>query len=76
VFIYDGYTNKKNKKNMIYFKIYFTLIFVTLIVAGVTWSLMNSDNKRSDLWFKISYISWILTLVMIIVGALTAIWFF
>jgi hypothetical protein len=63
-------------KNMIYFKIYFTLIFVTLIVAGVTWSLMNSDNKRSDLWFKISKISWITTLVMIIVGALTAIWFF
>jgi hypothetical protein len=59
---------------MIYFKIYFTLIFVTLIVAGVTWSLMNSDNKRSDLWFKISNISWISTLVMIIVGALTAIW--
>jgi hypothetical protein len=61
---------------MIYFKIYFTLIFITLIVAGVTWSLMNSDNKRSDLWFKISKISWIATLVMIIVGALTAIWFF
>ncbi len=61
---------------MIYFKIYFTLIFVTLIVAGVTWSLMNSDNKRSDLWFKISKISWITTLVMIIVGSLTAIWFF
>jgi hypothetical protein len=61
---------------MIYFKIYFTLIFVTLIVAGVSWSLMNSDNKRSDLWFKISKISWITTLVMIIVGALTAIWFF
>ena len=61
---------------MIYFKIYFTLIFVTLIVAGVSWSLMNSDNKRSDLWFKISKISWIATLVMIIVGALTAIWFF
>jgi hypothetical protein len=61
---------------MIYFKIYFTLIFVTLIVAGVTWSLMNSDNKRSDLWFKISKISWITTLVMIIVGALTDIWFF
>jgi len=61
---------------MIYFKIYFTLIFVTLIVAGVSWSLMNSDNKRSDLWFKISKISWIPTLVMIIVGTLTAIWFF
>jgi hypothetical protein len=61
---------------MIYFKIYFTLIFVTLIVAGVTWELMNSDNKRRDLWFKISKISWITTLVMIIVGALTVIWFF
>jgi hypothetical protein len=61
---------------MIYFKIYFTLIFVTLIVAGVTWSLMNSDNKRSDLWFRISKISWITTLVMVFVGALTAIWFF
>lgn len=61
---------------MIYFKIYFTLIFVTLIVAGVTWSLMNSDNKRSDLWFKISKISWITLLVMLIGGALTEIWFF
>lgn len=61
---------------MIYFKIYFTLIFVTLIVAGVTWSLMNSDNKRSDLWFKISEISWITLAVMLIGGALTEIWFF
>jgi len=61
---------------MIYFKIYFTLIFVTLIVAGVTWSLMNSDNKRSDLWFTISKISWITLLVMTIGGALTSIWFF
>jgi len=61
---------------MIYFKIYFTLIIVTLIVAGVSLSLMNSDNKRSDLWFKISKISWITLLVMIIGGALTSIWFF
>jgi hypothetical protein len=61
---------------MIYFKIYFTLIFVTLIVAGVTWSLMNSDDKRSDLWFKISKISWITLLVLFIGGTLTAIWFF
>lgn len=61
---------------IIYFKIYFTLIFVTLIVAGVTWSLMNSDNKRSNLWFKISKISWITLLVMFIGGALIEIWFF
>jgi hypothetical protein len=61
---------------MIYFKIYFTLIFVTLIVSGVSWSLMNSDNKRSDLWFKISKISWITLAVMLIGGVLTDIWFF
>ncbi len=61
---------------MIYFKIYLTLIFVPLIVGGVTWSLMNSDNKRSDLWFKISKISWILTLVMVIVGLIIDTWFF
>ena len=61
---------------MIYFKIYFTLIFVTLIVAGVSWSLMNSDNKRSDLWFKISEISWIILAIMLIGGTLTGIWFF
>jgi hypothetical protein len=61
---------------MIYSKIYFTLIFVTLIIAGVTWSLMNSDNKRSDLWFKISEISWITLSVMLIGGALISIWFF
>jgi heme/copper-type cytochrome/quinol oxidase subunit 2 len=61
---------------MIYFKIYCTLILVTLIVAGVTWLLMDIDDKRSDLWFKISIISWITTSVMIIVEALTVIWFF
>jgi hypothetical protein len=58
---------------MIYFKIYFTLIFVTLIVAGVSWSLMDSDDKRSDLWFKISKISCIILAIMLIGGA---IWFF
>ncbi len=61
---------------MIYFKIYLTLIFVPLTVGGVTWFLMNSDNKRSDLWFKISKISWILTLVMVIVGLIIDTWFF
>jgi hypothetical protein len=37
---------------------------------------MNSDTKRENLWFKISQISWITLLVMIIGGALTSIWFF
>jgi hypothetical protein len=61
---------------MIYFKIYFTLIFVVLAIAGSSWLLMNSDTKRENLWFKISQISWLTLLVMIIGGALTSIWFF
>jgi hypothetical protein len=57
---------------MIYFKIFFTLILilVTLTVAGVTWSIMNTDSKRSNLWYKISYISWTVLSVMIIGGLL------
>mgnify|MGYP003473974933 len=61
---------------MIYFKIYFTLIFVVLAIAGSSWSLMNSDRKREDLWYKISKISWITLDILIIGGALTSIWFF
>ena len=61
---------------MLYFKIYFTLIFVVLTIAGTTWSLMDSDSKRSDLWFKISYISWITLAIMLIIGAITGIWVF
>lgn len=61
---------------MIYIKIYFTLMFFITMVAGVTWSLANSDNKRSDLWFKVSGISWYTLAVMLISGALILIWFF
>ena len=61
---------------MIYFKIYFTLIFVVFAIAGSSWLLMNIDDKRSDLWYKISIISWITLATMTIGGALTSIWFF
>jgi len=49
---------------------------VVLSIAGSSWSLMNSDRKREDLWYKISKISWITLATMLIGGALTAIWFF
>jgi len=60
---------------MIYFKIYFTLIIIIFIIGGSSWLLMNSDNKRSDLWFRISQISWITLLVMVVIGSLTTIWY-
>jgi len=60
---------------MIYFKIYFTLIIIIFIIGVSSWLLMNSDNKRSDLWFRISQISWITLLVMVVIGSLTTIWY-
>lgn len=60
---------------MIYFKIYFTLIFAVLAIAGFSWSQMNIDRKKEDLWYRISTISWITLAIMIIGGALVSIWF-
>jgi hypothetical protein len=63
---------------MIYIKIYFTLIFVFFMVGVVTCQLANGDDiddKRSDLWFKITNISWFIVTVMLMVFALTSIWF-
>jgi uncharacterized membrane protein len=59
---------------MIYFKIYCTLLLITLTVILVTWILANFDDERSDLWFKISIISWIILFIMMIVGAIIGIW--
>lgn len=61
---------------MIYFKIYFTLIIAAFTVASVAWSLMNSDGERADLWFKVSSVSFITTGVLIVLGTLSAVWFF
>jgi hypothetical protein len=61
---------------MIYFKIYFTLLLITLTVVAVTWILMNCDDERSDLWYKISIISWVILFIMMIVGALIGIWIY
>ncbi len=56
-------------------KIYFTLLLLLCVVAGGSWMLMNSDEKRSDMWFKISQLSWISLSVIAVIGAITTIWF-
>ncbi len=57
-------------------KIYFTMLILLCVVAGGSWMLMNSDEKRSDMWFKISQLSWISLSVIAVLGAITTIWFF
>jgi hypothetical protein len=59
---------------MIYFKIFFTLAVIAMMVGLVTSLLMNNDNKRIELWSKIACISWIVTVGMLVGGMLTAIW--
>jgi hypothetical protein len=56
-------------------KIYFTLLLLLCVVAGGSWMLMNSDEKRSQMWFKISQLSWISLSVIAVIGAITTIWF-
>jgi hypothetical protein len=61
---------------MIFIKIYFTLIFINAVVAVIATWIMNvegrlgGNEKRENLWYKISSISWCLLLIMIIGGAL------
>lgn len=61
---------------MIYFKIYFTLIFILIAIAGTTSVLGTTDDERSDMWDKISLIFWLALAVVVFVGALTIIWIF
>jgi hypothetical protein len=48
------------------------------MVGVVTCQLANGDDiddERSDLWFKITNISWFVVTVMLMVFALISIWF-
>lgn len=52
---------------MIYLKIYLTLIFVALtLTTAAILIFMNANYERSHKWYKISMISWLTTLIMII----------
>ena len=62
------------KKCMIKVDIYFTIIFVVLGVASITWVLMNSDIRREDLWYTISISSWMLLTLILIGGLITTIY--
>jgi hypothetical protein len=61
---------------MLFIKIYFTLIFINAVVAAAATWIMNvegslgGNEKRENLWYKISSISWSLLLIMIVGGAL------
>jgi hypothetical protein len=61
---------------MIYFKILFTLAFIAIIVSIFASLIMINDDKRRELWFRIASTCWGVSVGMLGVGLLTAIWFF
>ena len=60
---------------MLFIKIYLTVIILMSIVFGGSWVLFNSDEKRKDLWFKVSMTSGIGLLCMVVGLGLYLIWF-
>jgi uncharacterized membrane protein len=55
-------------------KIYFTILIIMAIVFGVSWFLFNVDEKREDLWFKVTLTSVIVILLMVLGLGLYSIW--
>jgi hypothetical protein len=60
---------------MLEFKIYSTITLTLLLIASATWSLMDYDTVREDLWYKVASASWTLLGLMVIGGPLYFIWF-
>ena len=61
---------------MIYFKIYFTLIFVIALFTIVTSILMDIDEKREELWWKITKVNIIVLPTLIVLLGIIIAWFF
>jgi heme/copper-type cytochrome/quinol oxidase subunit 4 len=59
---------------MLFMKIYFTILIIMAIVSGVSWFLFNVDEKREDLWFKVTLTSVIVMLLMVLGLGLYSIW--
>lgn len=60
--------------NLIWLRIYLTIMIVISLVFSGSWFLSNFDEKREDTWIKISIISGIVLLCMVLGVGLYSIW--
>ena len=60
--------------NLIWLRIYLTTMIVISLVFSGSWFLFNLDEKREDTWFKVSIISGIVLVCMVLGIALFTIW--
>jgi hypothetical protein len=50
-------------------------MILTSVLLGGSWFLFNIDEKREDLWFKVSMTSGIVLVLMVVGLGLYLIWF-
>lgn len=55
-------------------KIYFTVVIVLVLVIFGSWILMNVDEEREDMWYKITLTTSMLEIIFIFGGMITSIW--
>ena len=55
-------------------KIYFTVVIVLVLVIFGSWILMNVDEKREDMWYKITLTTSMLEMILIHGGMIASIW--
>ena len=55
-------------------KIYFTVVIVLVLVIFGSWILMNVDEEREDMWYKITLTTSMLEMIFIFGGMITSIW--
>jgi hypothetical protein len=55
-------------------KIYFTVVIVLVLVIFGSWILMNVDEEREDMWYKITLTTLMLEMILIHGGMIVSIW--
>ena len=55
-------------------KIYFTVVIVLVLVIFGSWILMNVDEEREDMWYKITLTTSMIEMIFIFGGMITSIW--
>lgn len=55
-------------------KIYFTVVIVLVLVIFSSWILMNVDEEREDMWYKITITTSMLEMIFIFGGFIASIW--
>jgi hypothetical protein len=57
-------------------KIYFTVVFVLVLLVFGFWALTVIDEKREDTWFYTTIATLMLVMILLVGGIITSIWLY